>query len=264
MRQLPSPEPRRAAVPIRLSRRLALALVAALLTAGPTHAAAPAAQPAATTVIVLGDSQAQGLAGALERQYLRDSHYRILDRSRIGTGLVGRGYDWPGAARDLAGAHHGQVAVIMFGANDRPPFHIEQVDAAVKEQFRRVYDKRVRDVIRAFRDADIDVIWLGHPIVRDGRYSDDMAFLNQIFEQAAKEEGARWVPLWDLVADPQGGYTAFGKGADGETRRLRADDGVHFTPSGYDLVASRVRPLLEEHRATLSPGTPSPSAALGQ
>ncbi|MBV9863405.1 MAG: DUF459 domain-containing protein [Alphaproteobacteria bacterium] len=239
----------------RPSRRLAIGFIGALLWSQ-AASASPPSEPSGT-VVVIGDSQAQGVAGALQRLYLRDPRYRIVDRSKIGTGIVTRaGYDWPAVAREIAAAHRGEIAIVMFGANDRPPFHVDRVEPALIDQFRKLYGKRVREIIRALRDAAIDVIWLGHPIVRDSNYTADMAFLNGIYEQAASEEGARWLPLWDLVADASGGYTAFGKSEDGESRRMRADDGVHFTAAGYDLVASRLRPLIEAHHAMLSSGTP--------
>jgi len=237
-------------------RRLLLTAGAALLLAPAAIAApgAPGEQP--TTIVVVGDSQAQGVAGALQRLYVRDrKHYHVLDRSRIGTGLITRpDFNWPEEAKDLASERHMDIAVIMFGANDRPPFHLDDVDPGLKERFQRAYGKHVRDIVKSFRDVGAEVIWLGHPVVRDSRYTADMAFLNQIYQQNATEAGAHWLPLWDLVTDSNGGYAAYGKGVDGEKRRLRADDGVHFTPAGYDLVVNRLRPLIEEHHAMLSSG----------
>ena len=235
-------------------RRLFLALIGSLAISTAALGSPAAAPNRKTTIVVIGDSQAQGVAGALQRHYLRDTGLRVLDRSKIGSGLVTRaGYDWPSSAREIAAAHRADIAIVMFGANDRPPFHIDRVDPALVEQFRRAYGKKVREIIRAFRDTGSEVIWLGHPIVRDENYAADMALLNRIFETAATEEGAHWLPLWNLAADNAGGYVAFGKAADGETRRLRADDGIHFTPAGYDLVVSRLQPLIEEYRTVLPP-----------
>ena len=41
-------------------------------------------------ILVVGDSQAQGLAGGLQRQLRRDRSWRVIDRSRIATGLCSR------------------------------------------------------------------------------------------------------------------------------------------------------------------------------
>ncbi|HEY1795467.1 MAG TPA: hypothetical protein VGG57_05055 [Stellaceae bacterium] len=39
------------------------------------------------------------------------------------------------------------------------------------------------------------------------------------------------------------------------TQRLRAGDRVHFTPAGYDVVAARIEPLIEERRAKVALGS---------
>jgi hypothetical protein len=33
---------------------------------------------------------------------------------------------------------------------------------------------------------------------------------------------------------------AYGKDRDGVTGRLRADDGIHFTAAGYELIAQKI------------------------
>jgi len=46
------------------------------------------------------------------------------------------------------------------------------------------------------------------------------------------------------TADRDGHYAAFGKDRDGVTQRMRADDGIHFTAPGYELIAGRVLELI--------------------
>ena len=40
--------------------------------------------------------------------------------------------------------------------------------------------------------------------------------------------------------DEDGAYTAYRKDRDGVTERLRADDGLHFTAAGYELIAQKI------------------------
>jgi hypothetical protein len=235
---------------LRLSTLVLVAFAAAFGT--------PAlAQPARTTVEVIGDSQAQGLAAALQRKFMGNRQVRVVDRSKISTGLAFRGgYDWPTEAQALAAEHNADIVIVMFGANDRPPIRRDgEIDQALRDQFQKIYSERVHAIIRPFRDAGITVIWVGHPVVRDNLYTEDMAFLNRIYQSAASDEGARWLPTWDLFSTADGGYTAYGRGTDGMTQRLRADDGVHFTPAGYDLVANRLEPLIAARRAELTVGS---------
>lgn len=220
---------------------------AAVLVLGVVGLGLPArAESPPTTVEVVGDSQAQGLAGALERLFLRSPQFHVLDRSKISTGIsVHAGFDWPQQAKTLAAARNADIVVIMFGANDRPTIRRGiEVDPTLRDEFRQSYDERVREVI-----------WVGHPVVRDNVYTEDMQFLNSIYKSAADAEGARWVATWGMFTTPDGGFTPYGKGVDGMTQRLRADDGVHFTPAGYDVVAARIEPLIEERRAKVALGS---------
>jgi hypothetical protein len=246
----------------------ALPSVAACLVTLAVFAHPATARADAPDILVVGDSQAQGVAGALQRRYLRSKDFHVIDKSKIGTGLNSRStYDWDAVVAELATTEHAPVAIVMFGANDRPPVRIKGVvDPALSDKFDKAYGARVSRIVKSLRDAKINVIWLGDPVVKDADYSADMQMLNQVMEPAAVKEGAQFVSLWDLGVGDDGTYNAFGKALDGQTKRLRADDGVHFTPSGYDLIAARLDPILKTLTANqptaaapAAPTTPTPT-----
>ncbi len=84
------------------------------------------------------------------------------------------------------------------------------------------------------------MIWCGNPIARSATYTEDMGYINEIYAAEAARFGAQFVPLWSAIADDQGRYAAYGKDRDGTTQRLRADDGIHFTAAGYELIADKI------------------------
>ncbi len=214
-------------------------------------------------IMVIGDSQAQGIAAGLQWLYRRDPTHRVLDRSKISTGLTSRSvYDWPAAVHTLAANETADVAVIMFGANDRPPVRVDgHVDAGLLQSFQAVYSARVRDIVQTLTHAHIAVIWVGHPIVRDPAYAEDMVLLNRIFSDAAVPAGAVFMPLWDTFLGPDHGYSAYGPGIDGQTVRLRADDGVHLTTAGYQIAAKQLQPLIDASAPSQAGGHATASAA---
>jgi hypothetical protein len=203
------------------------------------------AEPA-DRILIVGDSQAQGLAAGLQRQYRGDHTCRVIDRSRIATGLVSATrFDWPAEAATIAEAERGAITLVMFGANDRPPIKIKgQPDPG----FVGVYETHVQAVAKGLKRFSRAVIWVGHPIVRDPAYAEDIEFLNRIYAVQAIDAGIDWFPSWPLFTDSAGGYDAFGKGLDGPTVRLRADDGVHFTAAGYDVLAHALVPVIGLYR----------------
>jgi hypothetical protein len=142
------------------------------------------------------------------------------------------------------------------------------VDPGLLQSFQAAYSARVRDIVQTLTRAHIAVIWVGHPIVRDPAYAEDMALLNGIFSGAAVPAGAVFMPLWDTFLGPDHTYSAYGPGIDGQTTRLRADDGVHLTIAGYEVAAKQLQPLIDAPppaptgaHATASAAAPAPSTA---
>ena len=199
-------------------------------------------------VLVVGDSQAQGLAGGLQRVLLREREWRVIDRSKISTGLYSAvKFDWPSSAAAIATSERGAVGVVMFGANDRPNIRSKgAIDPQRADAWAAPYCAHIRAVAAGLKMSCPAVVWVGHPIVRDPIYAEDMAFLNNLYEIEALATGAQWFPSWKLFADKDGQYTAHGKALDGHLERLRADDGVHLTAAGYDVLAHALLPILRD------------------
>jgi hypothetical protein len=226
-----------------LQRRGFLLFAGALLV--PALHSAHAAD-AVDRVLVVGDSQAQGLAGGLQRALRHDRSLRVIDRSRIATGLCSSNrYDWPAETPGIAAAERGAIAVVMFGANDRPPVRSHgHIDDTLSAEFCTTYSAHVHAIAEDLRRYCAGVIWVGHPIVRDPAYAEDMALLNRLYAAQSMAAGADWFPSWPLFTDSDGNYAPYGRGIDGVTTRLRADDGVHLTSAGYDVLANALLPVV--------------------
>jgi uncharacterized protein len=225
-------------------------LLAAGMSTLPWLRTATAAEPMAR-VLVVGDSQAQGLAAGLQRQYRQNPAWRVVDRSRIATGLCSPNrFDWPAATPAIGEAEHGAIAVVMFGANDRPPVRLHgRMDETLTANFCASYGAHVYAIAQALKRSCAAVVWVGHPIVRDAIYAEDMALLNRLYAAQSMVAGADWFPSWPLFTDDDGNYAPYGKGTDGQTTRLRADDGVHCTGPGYDVLAKALLPVIALYRA---------------
>ena len=77
---------------------------------------------------------------------------------------------------------------------------------------------------------------------------------NSIFERVVDTvPNATYVDTWDRFANRDGEYTPF-YWQDGQAELVRASDGFHFTPAGYELIAQGVvDTLVDEYR--LAPKT---------
>jgi hypothetical protein len=233
--------------------RLAAALVVCLMIlAGRAEAGAAEPSPPPPPVrsmVVFGDSQAQGVAAGLRRLYARDRLYHIIDKTVPGTALSQKlQFDWVGTIEQWLGEDHADIAVVMFGGNDRLAARPEAGAKAIAyrtEAWKQLYTQRLNGVLGLLAAAKMPVVWLGQPVAREADYSTDMAWLNGLFEATVPASGADFLPLWTVIADETGNYAAYGKGLDGETKRMRLDDGIHFTPAGYDIIAVKVKDRID-------------------
>jgi hypothetical protein len=202
-------------------------------------------------VVVFGDSQAQGLAGGLQRVLIDDPRYKVLNHSHPGAALVHSDTEWLVPIQSFIDKEKADVAVVMFGANDR----LDMRDDDGKyvhfrtDEWRADYAKRVDRILTALTGAHLKIVWCGNPIARSPQYSADMSYINDIFTGEVAHFGGEYLPLWTVIADNQGQFTAYGPDRSGQTERLRNDDGIHFTAAGYELIAERVISVLPQLQA---------------
>jgi uncharacterized protein len=186
-----------------------------------------------------------------------DTRFKVLNRTHPGAAFVHGESEWIAPIRKFQSQEKANIAIVMFGANDR--LDMREGGAATylhfkTAQWRDEYARRTDIVLKTLVDGGLKVIWCGNPIARSETYSSDMSYINQIFAERAELFGVQFLPLWQIAADEGGKYTAYGKDLGGVTRRLRADDGIHFTPAGYELIAEKIAALFgvrasDEHPA---------------
>jgi hypothetical protein len=206
--------------------------------------------PTVKRVVVFGDSQAQGVAGGLQRVLIDDPRYKVLNRSHPGAALVHSDSEWMAPIQSFVDKDKAQVAVVMFGANDRLDLREDGKYVHFRtEDWREAYAKRVDRILTALAGAHFKIVWCGNPIARSAQYSADMTYINGIYAGEVAHFGGEFLPLWTVIADPQGQFTAYGPDRSGVTERLRNDDGIHFTAAGYELIAERVISVLPQLQA---------------
>jgi hypothetical protein len=222
---------------------------------------APASQvPAPQMIVVFGDSQAQGLAGAMQRAVRHGTAFKIQNRTKPGTAISqSAAYDWPAAIAAYMPDANVKTAVLMFGGNDRLPMRPE---AGAQIPFRSTawhdaYRARVASMLKSLTDRHLRVIWVSDPVCREPRYSADMAYLNAIYQDVIAGTGVTYLNIWSAIAAADGSFAAYGTGPGGATERLRLDDGIHFTPSGYDILAAKVLAVVA---APAAPAASTPAA----
>lgn len=190
-------------------------------------------------VVSLGDSLGDGLWQGLYRAFEGDATLEFINRAKPSTGFARPdSYDWSKEAGELLKNETYQIAIIMFGANDAQPIKSGKDWLKVgSEGWREVYGQRVEAFIKKLRAANIAVYWVGLPIMRSPAQNSDAEALNEVYREKAFINGAKFIDTWNGFTDEGGRYSAYGPDMTGQVKRLRADDGIHFTMRGYLKLA---------------------------
>ncbi|ABS63572.1 protein of unknown function DUF459 [Parvibaculum lavamentivorans DS-1] len=203
---------------------------------------APAAKTDRYNVVVLGDSLGDGMWAGLYHVLRQDKRFNVIKKSRVATGFSRQDYyDWNEAVREIAAETKIDIAVVVMGTNDRQPIVENGVRYALfDDNWREVYKRRVDDFTATLQATGARIYWLQLPVMRSPRFGADMASFNEIFEERALANGVDFVRTEGLASGADGSYTAYGEDRFGRTRLLRAEDGIHFTMAGYELLSGKV------------------------
>jgi hypothetical protein len=224
-------------------------------------------------VLVVGDTLAEQLAQGLAEAFFGERpEVAVIRKIRAGSGLVRTDfYDWVSQAPAFAASEKATAVIVMVGANDRQQLRDETgVHEPRSDRWRELYAKRIGDLLARLKERKIPVFVVGAPPMRNQRLSDDMTYINEILQESAQKAGAFYVDIWDAFVDESGEFMVMGPALDGQRRRLRIGDGVHFTKVGARKAAHYVErdlsrlfdqrgavPVLPQEAVPETPATPA-------
>lgn len=202
--------------------------------------------PGPQRILFAGDSMMQGVAPLVIRS-LTAQHpdWEMLDLSRQSTGLIVRKFfDWPGRIEEEMDARNLTLVVVFLGPND--PW--DMVIDGKRQEFPSPgwalnYALKVDEILSAAAHRQVRVIWLGLPSMREGRIREGAALQNRIFQARAKTWGMDYLATEPLIGKLSEPFQKFIIDEAGHTLKLRAEDGIHMTPSGLN----RIKKALVDH-----------------
>jgi uncharacterized protein len=204
-------------------------------------AGAPVVPVGSCTVLEIGDSLGNDLGWGLPRELSSGSSLKLVQLDKSSTGLANAGYyDWPTELASDLGLYHPQLVLISLGGNDEQGMEVD--GSAV--QFRSpawtaAYLTRVRQLISEATASGALVLWVGMPVMEDPDYSQGMEILNSLYQQGVRADPhAAFVSTWPLFSQ-QGAYQAVAD-VNGNPENLREPDGIHYSFTGEDVIATYV------------------------
>jgi hypothetical protein len=191
-------------------------------------------------LMVLGDSLGGGVWAGLYNIFRKDKNIKVTRKTKPSTGFVRLDYyDWNANLGQILNRTRIDIAVVMMGANDRQTIITKTGRFRPgSKRWREIYASRVDTFIKQLKNLNAKIYWVGLPITRRKKFTAHMRILNEIFAERAAANNIVFVDIWKDFTTVNGRYSANGKDINGRMRKLRANDGVHFTMRGYRKLAS--------------------------
>jgi hypothetical protein len=233
--------------------------------------------PATEYVVVMGDTLADQLAQGLADAFAEERpEVAVIKKTRDSTGFVRDDvFNWVAEGPRLLEGEKATAVVVMLGMNDRQVLRDETgAHQPRSDRWRELYNKRIEDFLTKLKEKNAPVFMVGLPAMQLARLSADMPYFNEIFRERAQKAGTAYIDIWEGFVDERGDFALFGPALDGQRRRLRMNDGVHFSKVGArklahfverDLIrlfASRSGPTVTPQETVPDPG-PGPRPIAG-
>lgn len=199
-------------------------------------------------IYVFGDTLADGLSAGLARLLAGNEKVKVHQRSRAGTGLARPDrYNWNQAIASLIQGKRVDIAIVFIGANDTHSVTTLQGQYRIgSAEWRKAYTAYVDQFVLQLKEHGTAVYWIGLPVMWRPDYDEAVRLVSEIHRERVLAAGMKFLNIRGTFADQQGKFTRMGFDLQGQFRRLRSKDGVHFLRFGNDKLAALVYQAIEK------------------
>jgi len=195
--------------------------------------------PAAKRILVVGDFVAGALADGLTDIYKDNSEMNVISRTEGSSGLVRDDYyNWPIKISDIIVKNKPDVIVLVIGANDRQSMRLANKNFDVSSpEWTSNYQGRINALALKLQQSGTQWLWVGLPAFKQKNLSDSFISFNALYKQATEKSGGHFIDIWSGFVDDNGHFALSGYDSNGQTARLRNNDGISFTIAGKHKLA---------------------------
>ncbi|MDQ7830406.1 MAG: DUF459 domain-containing protein [Desulfovibrionaceae bacterium] len=193
-------------------------------------------------ILVVGDSLAIGLALSLRRAMNEYQDVTLIEEGKVSSGLANPKYfNWEKALQTFVEKYSPTMVVVMMGANDAKYINLDEKPrepGSPNKSWAEVFAMRMEGFLDIPAKRDLPVFWIGLPVMGDPTYARQAQAMNDIVRtECGKYPNCRFLDTWNLLCDPEDTYAAFLKNDKGAKVKIRANDKIHFTVAGGDILA---------------------------
>lgn len=204
--------------------------------------------PDAQVILVIGDIEAQGLASGLKMIFAEEPSIVVTSKARNASGLTRESEgEWSTLGPKVLAENKADFIVVMVGVNDWQTIPVpgsKPLEIA-GDEWNRVYGERLDRFLAQLKETGKPFWWVGLPPTADAdrrptaraAYAAFLSALNDLARPRVQALGGGFVDIWDAFTDEEGHYTQMGPDVEGQTKRLRTNDGILFTRAGQRKLA---------------------------
>lgn len=193
-------------------------------------------------LILIGDSLMQGVGDKICK-IAKNMQIDCINIAKQSTGLLRKKYyDYAINLENKLKQKNFKTIIVLAGINDLWDIKINKKTLKFgKNDWNEFYKKRIKDLIKIANNYQAKIFWYELPVFKDDEKNKKVQNLNNIFIQLANEQKINLIKINSNLKLHFDYYLKI----DGKSKRLRSNDGVHFTPSGYELLAQDFFDLVE-------------------
>ncbi|WP_238480127.1 DUF459 domain-containing protein [Eikenella glucosivorans] len=214
-------------------------------------------------VFFAGDSMMEGVAPHVQRWLSSEYGIDSVNLSRQSTGLSYPSFfDWPATIeKTLREDQKIRLLVVFLGPNDPWDFPNPQPGTRGYLKFQspeweQEYRQRIERIVSAAKAANVRLIWMGVPAMKNRRLNEQMRYLDTLFASELAGQSI-WLPTDKIMGGEDGQYRD-SISVNGQTVRLRSKDGIHFTIKGQQFLAEQITSRIDYRPASAhEPGVPA-------
>lgn len=195
-------------------------------------------------IVVMGDSLADGIWSSLYNKFIKRSDIKVIRHTKVSSGIcVHHFHDWVGDTKDLFQQQSIDILVILLGTNDKQAFYYPDrsyIYYSKEQDWTNAYQQRAKEIVDIVENNHVYAMWIGLPGMRSSKMYNHALRVNQIYQTITNHSSIDYISTWELTVDENNKYQAYRKDSNNRNRLIRANDGVHFTGAGYNMISEQI------------------------
>lgn len=200
--------------------------------------------PAGKKVLMIGDSMMEGVAPQIISLLKKEHQTGGVNLSKRSTGLAYPSFfNWPKTTENtLVREPDIGLLIVFMGPNDPWDMPSERNRHFLKfksVEWESEYRQRIERILASAQQRNIPVIWALPPVMRKSKLNTGVSYLDTLYASEVSSSGGVTVDVNNIFGYKDNHYSPNAV-IEGKKMRVRADDGIHFSPVGQRLIARAI------------------------